>query len=106
MSRQADLLALRKEVLVARSSFLRLKAAAEVQSVRESLTFREIGGAMAASSGIRSALFGALLLFAGSRGLGKLLRMAAVALAIAKAATLATKLARRPESPPEAASQR
>ncbi|HEX3098328.1 MAG TPA: hypothetical protein VHQ02_11445 [Usitatibacter sp.] len=87
MSRESELLALRKEVLVARSSFLRLKAAAEVRSVRASLTFREIGGAMAASSGIRSALFGSLLLVAGSRGLGKLLRMAGAALALVRGAT-------------------
>ena len=95
MSREADLLALRKQVLVARSSFLRLKAAAEVQSVRESLTFREIGGAMAASSGVRSALFGSLLLLAGSRGLGKLVRMAGVVLALVRGATALAAIARK-----------
>jgi hypothetical protein len=95
MSREADLLALRKEVLVARSSFLRLKAAAEAQSVRESLTFREIGGAMAGSSGVRSALFGTLLLVAGSRGLGKLVRMAGVAVALVRGATALAGLVRK-----------
>jgi hypothetical protein len=95
MSREGDLLALRKEVLVARSSFLRLKAAAEARSVRESLTFREIGGAMAASSGVRSALFGALLLVAGSRGLGKLVRMAGLALALVRGASALAGIVRK-----------
>ena len=95
MSREAQLLALRREVLVARSAFLRLKIAAEAQSVRESLTFREIGGAMAGSSGIRSALFGTLLLVAGSRGLGKLVRMAGVAVALVRGATALVGLVRK-----------
>ena len=50
---------------------------------------------MAGSSGVRSALFGTLLLVAGSRGLGKLVRMAGVAVALVRGATALAGLVRK-----------
>ena len=107
MNSERELLALRKDVLVARSSMLRLKAASELQSLLHGLTGREVAGSIAASPKARSAIFASLLLFAGSRRMGRLLRMAAVALAVAKAGAIAARFVRRAEAresvPPELA---
>ena len=90
------LLALRKDVLVARSSLLRLRATADVQALRESLSCAHVRTAIATSPAARNALFGALLLVAGGRRLARFVRIAAVALAVAKAATAVARLAQRP----------
>ena len=97
MSRDGELLALRKDVLVARSCLLRLKAANELQSLRESLTCREIAGSITGSARVRSALFGTLLLVAGGGRLGRFLRVAAIGVAVARVAALVAKLARQAE---------
>lgn len=100
MNSERKLLALRKDVLVARSSLLRLRAAADVQRLRESVSCAHVRGAIATSPAARSALFGALLLVAGGQRLARWVRMAAVGLAVAKAATAVVRLAREPAPPP------
>lgn len=98
MNSGRKLLALRKDVLVARSSLLRLRAAADVQALRESLSCARVRTTIAASPVARNALFGALLLVAGGQRLARFVRIAAVALAVAKAAAAVARLAQRPTS--------
>jgi hypothetical protein len=100
MNSERELLALRKNVLAARSSMLRLKAAVEIESLRESLACREMAGTIMGSSGVRSLLFGSLVLLAGRSGLGRLIRAAMAGIAIAKAVTMVGRLVRRPDPAP------
>jgi hypothetical protein len=98
MNSDRKLLALRKEVLVARSSLLRLQAAADVQRLREGLRFGNVRTAIAAQPSGRKALFALLLVLAGSRQLARMVRVAAAAVAVAKAVTVVAQLVHRPTS--------
>ena len=84
MNRRLELLQLRREVLVARSTMLRLRAARDVQALHESLSFSGIATSVTTSTRARSMLFGTLLVVLGGRGLAKALRLAAAVLAGAK----------------------
>ena len=95
MSSGRELLALRKELLVARSTMLRLKAAREAQALRESLTLRQMAASLRESPQARSALFGALLLALGGSRLRRMLRLAAFAVGVARAVSAFTRLAAR-----------
>ena len=86
MSEGAEVLALRKEVLLARSSLLRLKAASELGTLRETLTLPRTAMSVVASPRALSVLFGVLLLMAGRGRIAKLLRIAAGVAAIVKLA--------------------
>ncbi len=84
MSRHQELLALRRDVLVARSAMLRLRAARDVHALRESLTFSGIAASVGSSTRARSMLFGTLLVVLGGKGLARGLRIAAAILTGAK----------------------
>jgi hypothetical protein len=99
MSRKGDLLALRRDVLVARSAMLRLRAARDVEALRESLSFSGIAASVAASVAgsrrARSVAFGTLLVFLGGRRLSKAVRFAAAVLAGAKLVRFVRRYAAR-----------
>jgi hypothetical protein len=82
-------LATRKSVLLARSSLCRLQIASDVATVREGLRWPRAGIALAMSPVGRSALFGLVALVAGRGKVSRLLRAAAIALALAKVAKTA-----------------
>lgn len=95
-----DSLALRKELLVARSSLCRLEIRHEMQSLRRSLSWREAGAAVVQTPAGRDALF---LLAAEGIGRERTARWLAVAvqvLAIAKLASLAVQTLRTPPAGP------
>ena len=100
MDRQdRELSALRKEVLVARSSILRLKIRHQAGALREGLTWRRAGAAVAASPAGRDALF---LLAAEGLGRGRVARWlawAGRALAVARLANAALASLRERRSP-------
>lgn len=99
MDNKRQLLQLRREVLVARSAMLRLRAARDVQALRESLTLSGIAASVTSSTRTRSMLFGTLLVVLGGRGLSRVLRFAAAILAGAKLVRLVGRYAaRRPAS--------
>lgn len=104
MNRNEENLALRKELLVARSSLCRLKIRHEAREFRHNLTWREAGAAVAGTTAGRDALF---LLAAEGIGRERTARWLAVAvqvLAIAKLAALAAQTLRKPAAgPPDAA---
>ena len=94
MNRPLETFALRKQLLVARSSLCRLKIRHEVEVMRESLTWRRAGSAVAGSLPVSSAVF---LIAAGGLGHGRMARWLAFAgraLAIARLASLAATLMR------------
>jgi len=81
-----ELLALRKEVLVARASLQRLKIGSELEALREDLRWPRAVAAIATSRAIRSALFGGLLILAGRGRAARLVRAAAAVAALIKTA--------------------
>ena len=97
MTDARELLALRKEVLVARSSLQRLRIGRDLGRLRESLHWTQTAAAIASSSRGRSALFGALLLLPGRGRLVRLVRGAAAIVAVARLALLLYRSSRAPE---------
>jgi hypothetical protein len=100
-----DNLALRKELLVARSSLCRLKIRHEVETFRHHLTWREAGAEAVRTPAARDALF---LLAAEGIGRSRMARWLAVAaqvLAIAKLASLALQTLRTPPADPAGPAQ-
>lgn len=95
MSDKRELLALRRDVLVARSAMLRLRAARDMQALRESLTLSGIATSVTSSTRTRSMLFGTLLVVLGGRGLSRVLRFTAALLAGAKLVRLVGRYAAR-----------
>lgn len=91
MSSRRELLALRREVLVARASLQRVAIARDVETLRGSLRWPRAAASIAASPLARSLVFGALVLIAGRGRVGRLIRLAATALSAMK---LAAALAR------------
>jgi hypothetical protein len=85
MNESREILALRKDLLVARAQLQRLKIARQAGELRESLNWRNAAATLAASPG-RSLFFGLLLLVAGRSKVAKLVRIAAGAVALAKVA--------------------
>jgi hypothetical protein len=105
MNRNEENLALRKELLIARSSLCRLKLRHEVQDVRHNLTWREAGAAVVRTTAGRDAAF---LLAAEGLGRERTARWLAVAgqvLAIAKLVQLAVQTLRTPPEEPADAAQ-
>ena len=86
MNSAGEILALRKQLLLARSSLYRLRIAHDLATVREGLRWPRVGMAVAASPSARSALLGLLVLIAGETPVTRLLRGAALALVLAKLA--------------------
>lgn len=99
MGRNAELLALQKEVLLARSKLQRLRLAHELGILREQVRLPR-GMAFVQSSQVRAFGFGALLLLLGRSRLGRLVRIAAVVTAGVK---LARELGVRRAPPPATA---
>ncbi len=98
MNSRKELLALRREVLVARSSLQRLKIGRDVDALRESLQWPRALRAATSTPQARSLLFGMLLLVTGSGRLARVVRMAAAALAIAKLGAMLLRAATAPAS--------
>lgn len=93
MNESREILALRKDLLVARAQLQRLKIAREVGELRASLNWRNAASTLTSSPG-RSLFFGLLLLVAGRSKVANLVRIAAGAVALAKVAGV---FARRPQ---------
>lgn len=85
MSESREILALRKDLLVARAQLQRLKIARQVGELRTGLNWRNAASTLTSSPG-RSLGFGLLLLLAGRSKVANLVRIAAGAVAFAKVA--------------------
>lgn len=95
MDDATDLLALRKDVLVARAALQRLKIARDVEALRGSLRWPRTVAAVAASRPARSALMALLLLLGGP---GRAVRLVGAAAGIVGVIKLWQALAARREA--------
>jgi hypothetical protein len=77
MTRETDLLALRKQVLVARSAMLRLQLEHDAAMMRESLRLPRLASAATGSPRAISALLALATLVAGRRRIGRWIGLAA-----------------------------
>lgn len=102
MSESQELLAIRKDLLVAQSSLYRLKVARDAARVRESLSPGSVGAAIAGSGPARNMALGLLLAGLGSGRVSRLIRLASRALVVARLALAAFGMLRsQPTPPPE-----
>jgi hypothetical protein len=93
MSESREILALRKDLLIARAQLQRLKIARHAGELREGLNWRNAATTFTSSPG-RSLFFGLLLLVAGRSKVANLVRITAGAVALAKVAGV---FAKRPQ---------
>ena len=77
MSSPPELLALRKQVLVARSAMLRVQLAHDAEMIRESVRFPRLASAATGSPRAISALLGLVALLTGRRQIGRWIGLAA-----------------------------
>jgi hypothetical protein len=104
MSESDELLALRKEVLVARSALCRLRIGRDVAAVRDSLSLPKAGAAIAGSHGGRAMALGLLVSGLGSGRVARIIALAGRALVIARVALAVAGMVRRaPDTPPDRA---
>lgn len=104
MSESSELLAIRKDLLVAQSSLYRLKVVRDAARVRESLSLGQVGSAIAGSSTAREVALGLLLTGLGSGRVSRLFRLASRTLVVARLALAAFGMLRsspQPQAPPE-----
>ena len=104
MSESQDLLAIRKDLLVAQSSLYRLKVVRDAARVRESLSLGSVGSAIAGSAPARELVLGLLLTGLGSGRVSRLFRLASRTLVVARLALAAFGMLRtqqKPQPPPE-----
>jgi hypothetical protein len=86
MSSELELLALRKDVLVARASLQRLRAARDASAIAQGLRSPRAIASLAGSAPGRSLLFGALMLLVGRGRVSRAVRFAGGLLAVVKVA--------------------
>ena len=96
MSSALELLALRKDVLVARASLQRLQAGLEIAALRERVRWPRVASSIASSARGRSVLLGLLLMVAGRARARRLVRWTGGVVLVAQAVSL---LARQDDVP-------
>lgn len=101
MNRPVEDLALRKQLLLARSSLCRLKIRHDVEIVRGGLTWQHAGAVAVRSYPVRSGAFFLATEYLGHDRMARLLANAGRALAIARVARLAIELLRTPPADAE-----
>ena len=100
MKESPELLALRREVLVARSSLCRLKVRRDAEHLRGSMSLPGLGAGLASSAPVREVMLGLLLSRLGTGRVSRVVALASGALAVAKLVVAAMGLARTPPAPP------
>ncbi len=94
MSESTELLAIRKDLLVAQSSLYRLKVGRDVTRVRESLSLGNLGSAVAGSGPAREVALGLLMAGLGSGRLSRLVRLVGRVVVVARLALAAFTMAK------------
>ena len=102
MNDRAGILAMRKELLLARSSLCRLKIRGEVEGIRSHLSWARAGVAIAGAVPVRAFAFSLALGALGRGRLARFVRLAGRALVVARLATVAVALFRTPPEEPGA----
>lgn len=96
MNPSAELLALQREVLVARSSLCRLKIRRDAARVRESVSIGHVGTAIAGSAPARELVLGLMLSGLGGRRVSRAIAFASRALVLARIALAVFGMVRTP----------
>lgn len=89
MSKPAELLALQREVLLARSSLCRLKIQRDAIRLRQSVSLGQVGTAIAGSAPARELVLGLLLSGLGGRRVSRIVAFASGTVAVARIALAA-----------------
>ena len=100
MSDRDDVLALQKEVLLARSALCRLRIHRDVLQVREGLTFARAGAALAGSAPMREIALGLAATGFGGGRVARYIAVAGGAVVIARLALALYRTARSAPPPP------
>lgn len=100
MNRSLEELALRKQLLQARSKLYRLRMRRELDAVHGTLGWARAGAMAARALPVRSAVLGLALYGAAHARLARLLALAARMLLLARLATAAYKLLQKPLAAP------
>jgi len=106
MNKSSENLALRKQLLQARSTLCRLKIRHELNTMQDTLSWARAGVLAAKALPVRSALMGLALYGVPHSRLARLLSLAARMLLLAKLASIAANLMRKPSVLPPSVRER
>ena len=98
----SELLARRKALLLARSSLHRLALAHEADLLRQSLQWRNLASSATSATGLRTLIFGALMLVAGRSRIARILGVATRVIAVVKMVQAVRGMARKRVTPAKA----
>jgi len=101
MSKALDDLAAHKQLLIARSTLMRLHLQSELLGLRESVSWTKIGLKAATSAPVRSALFGLAVSRLGHNRMARLLGLASKVILVAKMTGVAVEIRRKLTGPAE-----
>jgi hypothetical protein len=100
MNKSLENLALRKQLLQARSTLCRLRIRYELNAMHDTLSWAQAGVMAVKALPVRSTVFGLALVGLGHSRLARLLRLAARMLLLARLASIAVNLLRKPSALP------
>ena len=100
MNKSLENLALRKQLLQARSTLCRLRIRYELNAMHDTLSWTRAGVMAVKALPVRSTVFSLALVGVGHSRLARLLRLAARMLLLARLAGFAVNLLRTPSAPP------
>lgn len=106
MNKSLENLALRKQLLQARSTLCRLRIGCELNAMYDSLSWARAGAMAVKTLPVRSALFGLALYGVSHSRLARLLTLAARMLLVARLASVAANLLRKPSALPRSVRER
>lgn len=106
MNKYLENLALRKQLLQARSTLCRLRIRYELDALHDTLSWAQAGVMAVTALPVRSTVFGLALVAVGHNRLARLLTLAARMLLLARLASIAVNLLRKPSALPPSVRER
>jgi len=106
MNKSLENLALRKQLLQARSTLCRLRIRYELNAMHDSLSWAQAGVMAVKALPVRSTVFGLALVAVGHNRLARLLALAARMLLLARLASIAVNQLRKPSALPPSVRER
>jgi len=106
MNKYLENLALRKQLLEARSTLCRLRIRYELDAMHDTLSWAQAGVMAVNALPVRSTVFGLALVAVGHNRLARLLTLAARMLLLARLASIAVNLLRKPSALPPSVRER
>ena len=106
MNKSLENLALRKQLLQARSTLCRLRIRYELNALHDTLSWAHAGVMAVTALPVRSTVFGLALVAVGHNRLARMLTLAARMLLLARLAGIAVNLLRKPSALPPSVRER